>query len=297
MPKGVVRILVSRHSAFYSPVIAAVAAGFLEDAGLRPAYGGVLPKGRAATEILRAGEAEVVQAAVSSSWGAMERGEANLPVHFAQINQRDGFFLAGRRPEPGFTWKDLEGRTLLADHGGQPLYMLKYALRCQGTDWSRIHVVDAGSIEQIEATFRAGRGDYVHQQGPQPQELEKEGIAHVLACVGEAMPPVAFSSLMAMPSFLDSAEARAFTRGYRRARAWVQGAAAEEVTSREAAFFPGIDREALTAAIRRYQRLGCWLGNIDITRDLYEQALEVFLSTGAVRQRHPYEAVVVPPPE
>ena len=111
------------------------------------------------------------------------------------------------------------------------------------------------------------------------------------------MPPVAFSSLMAMPSFLASGEARAFTRAYRRARAWVQGTAAAEVMSRQAPFFPGVHREALTAAIKRYQTLGCWLGNIDITRDLYDQALEVFLSTGAVRQRHPYEAVVVPPPE
>jgi NitT/TauT family transport system substrate-binding protein len=297
MPEGVVRILVSRHSAFYSPLIAAVATGFLAEAGLEPVYGGVLPKGRGATELLRAGEADVVQAAVSSSWGAMEREETNLPVHFAQINQRDGFFIAARRTEPGFTWKDLEGRTLLADHGGQPLYMLKYALRCQGTDWSRIHVVDAGSIEQIEADFRAGRGDYVHQQGPQPQQLEKEGIAQVVASVGEAMPSVAFSSLMAMPSFLERAEARAFTRAYRRARAWVQEAPAEEVASREASFFPGVDREALASAIRSYQTLGCWLGEIEIRRELYEQALEVFLSAGAIRRRHPYEAVVVPPPE
>ena len=125
------------------------------------------------------------------------------------------------------------------------------------------------------------------------------GIALMIpfAVGGTNFNPNDFSSLMAMPSFLDSAEARAFTRAYRRARTWAQGTAAEEVTSREAPFFPGVDRDTLTAAIRRYQTLGCWLGNIDITRDLYEQALEDFLSTGAVRQRHPYEVVVVPPPE
>src|SRR5947208_60116 len=128
-----------------------------------------------------------------------------------------------------------------------------------------ISAVAAGFLadEGIEAAFRAGRGDYVHQQGPQPQQLEQEGIAHVVASVGEAMPPVAFSSLMAMPSFLDSAEARAFTRAYRRARTWAQGTTAEEVTSREAPFFPGVDRDTRTAAIRRYQPLGCWLGNSD----------------------------------
>ena len=44
-------------------------------------------------------------------------GVEPLPVHFAQINQRDGFFLVGREPEPAFAWKNLEGRTLLGRPG------------------------------------------------------------------------------------------------------------------------------------------------------------------------------------
>ena len=290
-----IRILVSRHSSFYSPVIAVVTAGFLKEEGLDPTYG-VLPAGRTARDMIRQGEVDIVQAAVSSSWGPMQQGERDVPVHFAQINQRDGFFLAGRRPDPGFHWKKLEGSSLLADHGGQPLVMLKYAAQCQDVDWSRIALIDAGSVAEIDAAFRAGRGDYVHQQGPAPQQLECEGIGTAVAAVGEAMPPVAFSSLMASRDAVQSEMARAFTRAYRRARWWVCEAPPEEVADKEHPLFPDIDPKALSASIGCYQRLGCWDGDVRITRELYEQACDVFVQGGATATRQPYEEVVVAPP-
>lgn len=290
-----IRVLVSRHSSFYSPLIAAVTAGFLADEGLEPSYD-VLPKNRTARDMIRKQEVDVVQAAVSSNWGPMENGERDLPAHFAQINQRDGFFLAGRQPDPAFHWKKLEGKSLLADHGGQPLIMLKYALHCQGVDWNKINVIDAGSIEEIDAAFRGGRGDYVHQQGPSPQQLQSESIGYAVAAVGEATPAVAFSSLMASRDFLQSEMAKAFTRAYRRARLWVTEASAAEIAGREAVLFPDIELEALSNSIARYQELGCWKGDLGITRELYEQALEVFMHSAAISMRHRYEEVVVSPP-
>jgi NitT/TauT family transport system substrate-binding protein len=276
-------------------VIAAVTAGFLADEGLEPAYA-VLPKNRTARDMIRKHEVEVVQAAVSSSWGPMEHGEQDLPVHFAQINQRDGFFLAGRERDSGFDWKKLEGRSLLADHGGQPLVMLKYALHRQGVDWNKVEVIDAGGVQEIDAAFRAGRGDYVHQQGPSPQQLEEEKMGFPVAAVGAAMPAVAFSSLMASREFLRSAMATAFTRAYRKARLWVAEAPAGEIAAREAVLFPGIDLQALSRSIASYQQLGCWSGDVSITRELYEQAMDVFMHSAAVSVRHRYEDVVVPTP-
>ncbi|MGC8792190.1 MAG: hypothetical protein ACP5U2_02225, partial [Bryobacteraceae bacterium] len=66
--------------------------------------------------------------------------------------------------------------------------------------------------------------------------------------------------------------------------------------AREACFFPGIAVEALCAAIERYQALGCWEGGLAIPRDLYEQALDVFLHAGLITRRWPYEEVVLAPP-
>ena len=295
MPAETIRILVSRHSAFYTPLIAAIAAGFLRPEGLEATYA-VLPKGHRARDMVRAGEVDVVQSAVSSNWGPLEQGESDLPVHFAQINQRDGFFLVTRAPHPHFSWKKLEGASLLADHGGQPLAMLKYAAHRQGVDWSKIHLIDAGSPDEMGAVFRAGQGDCVHQQAPAPQQLEKDRIGHLVASVGEAIPPVAFSSLTASREFLSTGRARAFLRAYRKAREWVNHTAADTIAHIESEFFPGIDLGVLASAIARYQALGCWHGDAAISREHYEMALEVFLHSGAIRRRHPYEEVVVSPP-
>src|ERR1051325_7776902 len=186
------RITVSRHAAFCSPLIATIAGGFLKKEGLDAVYG-VLGPGQRSHVMIRDGEADIIQSAVSSNWKLLDKGESPLPVHFAQINQRDGFFIAARTPS--FEWKDLEGKTLLADHGLQPLTMLRYAVNYNHVDWTRVRVMDAGTPEKMIAAFRSGEGDFVHLQGPGPQVLEHDGAGYAVASVGEAMPPVAFSSV------------------------------------------------------------------------------------------------------
>ena len=295
MADSLVKIVASRHSAFYSPLIAAVAGGFLEREGLRATYRPLRP-GERSRELLGGGEADVMQSAVGSNWAPLEAGETDLPVHFAQINTRDGFFLLARKGFESFRWSDLEGRTLLADHGHQPLLMLRYAAEHQGVNWGAVDLVDAGDPEAMVREFRGGRGDFVHLQGPAPQQLQAENVGGFAVSVGQAMPPVAFSSLCARRDWLETEPARAFTRAYRQAREWVRQTPAAEVAAREAEWFPEVSREALAGAIAEYQLLGCWEGELEIPPDLYEQALEVFLAGGAIRRRHSYESTVVAPP-
>ena len=289
------KIRVSRHSAFYSPLIAVIAGGFLEQEGLTGEYS-VLQPGQRSRHLLAAGEVDLMQSAVGSNFGPWAAGETGLPVHFAQINTRDGFFLASREPLDSFDWRMLEGRSLVADHGGQPMLMLRYAAGLRGVDWKRLQVIDAGSPDAMDAAFRRGEGDFIHQQGPAPQQLEADGVAHVVASVGEAMPEVAFSSVCAMPGFVASDRGRAFTHAYLRARAWAQQTEPAEVARAQAVFFPGTSGDALTAAVARYQKLGCWTGDIAIPPTLFEQAVEVFRAGGAVAGEPPFSEIVVEPP-
>jgi NitT/TauT family transport system substrate-binding protein len=284
------RITVSRHSAFYSPLISTIAGGFLERHGLAAEYG-VLAKGQRSSDLIREGKLDIMQSAVSSNWRPLDKGESDLPVHFAQINRRDGFFLVGREPDAAFAWKNLEGKSLLADHGLQPLVMLKYAVRVNGADWQRIHSIDAGSPEDMQRAFRQGDADYVHLQAPFSHRLEAEGAGHIVASVGESMPPVAFSSVCCSRAFLKTADCRAFVAAFRQAREWVRTAAPQEVGEKEARFFPGLPVEVLASSIRSYQNVGCWQGGIEITPALYEQSLNVFEAAGELKKRYPWEVV------
>jgi NitT/TauT family transport system substrate-binding protein len=276
------RFMASRHSAFYSPLLTCISE--LRDQGHQADYS-VLGPGQRSYALLRDGEVDIMQSAVSANWALREQGIEPLPVHFAQINQRDGFFLVGHRPEPEFQWKNLEGKTLLADHGAQPLVMLKYAAKHNGVDWKRIKVIDARTPGKMEAAFGAGAADYVHLQGP-------VAAGEIVTSVGASMPPVAFSSLCCTRAYQTTEDYRIFLKTYEHARDWIRTAAAEEAAARETSFFPGIGVEVLAAAIARYQELGCWEGGIEIPRDLYEQALTVFESAGAIAWRHRYEEVV-----
>ncbi len=285
----------SRFSAFYSPLIATEAAGFLRQVGLEPEFSvaGVAGPARAALE---AGEVHLIQSAVSASWAGLERAEPSEIVHFAQINQRDGFFIAGRRAGPNFTWEGLAGAKVLVDHGPQPLAMFKYALHTKGVSYAALDSIDAGGVGEIDAAFRAGQGDYVHQQGPAPQQLEKDGVGHVVAAVGETFGPVAFSSLASTRRWLETDMAKAFMAAYAKARAWVMETPAAAIARKQAAFFKDTDEDVLTRAIEAYQKLGNWRPPLEITPDAYEVALDVFGHGGLITKRHPYETVVVPPP-
>ena len=289
-----INIQFTRFSAFYSPLIATIAGGFLVQEGLTPRHS-IAPPGRSAIEGVVAGTVHVCQSAPSQGFGPLEKGQAPPAVHFAQINEMDGFFLTGRAAEPGFTWDRLRGKRVLVDHGGQPLAMFKYACHKRGLDYAAIHAIDVPA-GQMDGAFRKGEGDYIHQQGPAPQQLEHDRVGHVVASVGQAIGPCAFSSLAATRAWLGTDMAKRFMRAYQKARAWLLATPAADVARAEASFFPEIHPAVLTSTIGYYQKLGCWTPHVEITRQAFEVALDVFQHSGLITKRHRYEDVIAAPP-
>ena len=284
-------IIASRHSAFYSPLISTISGDFLKEEGFESSYRPATPGDQSVGAVV-GGTAHIGQAAVSASWAFLERGEAPPMVHIAQINERDGFFIAGRQPDANFTWDKLVGPGVIADVGGQPLAMFKYAVHKMGIGYGDLNTIDAGEADAVDGAFRDGKGDYVHLQGPYPQQLEGEGIGHVVASVGEAIGPVAFSSVIATPEFAASDECAGFIRAYRKSRAYVNETSAAEIAAAEESFFPDIDQSVLTKTIEFYQGLGCWNPDTAISQESYDVALDVFLHSGLITKRHAYEDVV-----
>ncbi len=288
-------IAFSRFSVFYSPLIATFAGGFLQDEGFAVSHEPV-PAGKTAISMVLAGEATVAQAAVSAGFMALEKGGTVETPHFAQINEADGFFLAGREPDEDFTWDKLAGRRVLVDHGGQPKAMFQYACHKMGLDYAAIDAVDAGGPAEMQEAFRAGEADFIHLQGPAPQQLAADGVGHVLASCGAASGLTAFSSLIARPDWLKTDEAVAFMRAYRKVRAFVAGGPEDDVAGIIAPYFPDFTPSAIRVAIIAYQALGCWTPHVEITKAAYEGALDVFRHAGLITSRHAYDKVVVPPP-
>ncbi|MGW8270315.1 MAG: ABC transporter substrate-binding protein [Burkholderiales bacterium] len=290
-----ISIQFTRFSAFYSPLIATIACGFLEEEGLMPKHS-VSPPGKSAIAGLVDGSVHVAQSAPSQAITALDQGKTPPALHFAQVNEKDGFFLVGRKPEPDFSWERLKGRGVLVDHGGQPTVMFQYACHKRGLDYGTIRAIDAGSPDKMIAAFKKGEGEYIHLQGPAPQQLEHDGHGHIVAALGDAIGPCAFSSLAATREWLATDMAKAFMRAYRKARAWLIATPAAEVAQREAPFFPDIDPKVLEATIAAYQKLGNWSPHVEITRPAYEATLDIFQHAGKIKTRPRYEDAIAPPP-
>lgn len=290
-----INIQFTLFSAFYSPLISAMSGGFLKDEGLEPEWS-VAPPGVSAIAALEDGSAHVIQTALSQGFNSLARGETPLAVHFAQVNEMDGFFITARDADPDFTWDKLEGAEVVMFKAGQPNAMFKYACHKAGIDYDKIIPVTPGGAADIDKAFRAGAGAYVQQQGPFPQQLEKDGAGHIVAQVGTQIGPCGFSSLAATRAWLGTGMAKAFTRAYAKTRVYMTQESAVEIAKAEKSYFPNIDEDVLAKCIATYQQLGCWTPHVEITHDAYDVILDVFAHYGTLKQRYAYEQVCAPPP-
>ena len=282
-------------SAFYSPLISAMSGGFLKEEGIEATYS-VSPPGVSAIKALEDGEAQVIQSAPSQAFNSLAKGETPTAVHFAQINEMDGFFVTAREPDPDFSWKKLEGAEVVMFGGGQPLAMFQYACHKAGIDFSKIKPINPGGAAAIDKAFREGQGAYVQQQGPYPQQLAADGVGHVVAQVGPQIGPCAFSSLAATREWLATDVAKAFMRAYRKTRQYMIDTPATEIAKAEKPYFPDIDEAVLADCIATYQHLGCWTPHVEITPEAFEVTLDVFEHFGTLKERYSYDQVCAAPP-
>ena len=290
-----INIQFTLFSAFYSPLIAAISGGFLKDEGLDGKWSVAKP-GTSALAALQDGTAHVVQSALSQGFTSLANGEKNNIRHFAQVNEMDGFFLTAKEPDDNFEWSKLEGARVILFGGGQPLVMFKYACHKASINFDKIDVINVGGAADMDAAFRDGKGDYVQQQGPFPQQLEADGKGHIVALVGPKVGLCGFSSLAATTDWLSTDMAGAFVHAYENARAYMNSESAAEIARAQQTYFPDTDSQVLTDCIATYQKLGNWSPHIEITNEAYEATLDIYQYAGDLQNRYAYEEVCSKPP-
>jgi len=288
-----INLMALRHSAFYSPYLMTMAGGYLTDAGLEANYIVQTPDNLVKDRLLD-GSCHVSQSAVAASFSALENNTPDNIRHFAQINSRDGFFIASRQTYNKFDWKDLIGKAVLVDHFFQPLAMLKYALHIKNINIDSLNVIDAGDVTQIDSAFRNGMGDFVHQQGPAPQQLEADGLATVVASVGDVIGPIAFSSLCATEDWLQTDMAGVFFNTYKASLKQCNQDSAENIAKQlqDYGFLTNINYNVLHNTISTYQTLGCWNHDGQIGKLDYQTLLDVFKYSGLITEEHDFEKLI-----
>ena len=287
------RVVEPFRSLFYAPQFVAIHGGHLAAEGLEIALT-TAAKGGGTVDALLNGNADLALGGLMRSFELLERGGPRL-VHFAAVNDRNGFFLLSREPRPRFAWSDLVGRTVISFGGAPtPWLCMQAVLRRHGVDPARVTFICELSTPDAVATFRAGKADFLEHGPPVADRLIADGAGHLVASMGEATGPVPFSSFMATPQMLrrERDVFVRFVRGLCRAQRWMSAATAAEIAAVIAPAFADIDAGIRVRAVERYFRQSTWVGAPVLTRAGYEALQEILLGGGFITQRHRFEDLV-----
>ena len=292
-PGRPLRVVVAFHSIFYAPLPVAIRGGHFAAEGLEvdpetPALAG------GTVDTLLRGVADVSLSGIMRSFELVDRGGARL-VHFAAVNDRNGFFLLSREPRPSFAWSDVVGRTIISFGGAPtPWLCMQTVLRRNGVDPARVTFRRDLSTPDAIAAFRAGQGDFIEHGPPVIDQLVADGTGHLVASMGEATGPVPFSSFMATPEMLTKQRdvLIRFVRGLYRAQRWMAASTAHEIAAVVAPVFGDIDPAIRVAAVERYLKQSTWARDPVLTRTGYDTLQEILLSAGFIKKPHPFDALV-----
>ena len=294
-PRHPLRLMETWRSVFYTPIYVSVAGGFLEREGLDVEFSTCPPQFPHPLSALLHGAADIVQSGIMRSIIASDWGAETVPLHFAKINSRDGFFILGRQPQETFAWESLRGsRVIPVGFSPMPWASFQYALRRHGLETSDLELLTGLSLEDAVAAFREGRAEYVHVAEPVVQQLISDGAGHLLTALGPENGHLAYSSFAATHSFLEARAdtAARFTLGFAQALQWLSSAGPTDIAGAVTEFFPDTSVEVLSASIARYKAQEQWPANPVLAQPEYENLHDILLAAGMCRERQPYEKIV-----
>ena len=290
------RLMETFRNLFYTPIYIAVSGGFFYRHGLNVMFS-TMPEGGAAMDIIRSGEVDIVQTGISRSLVELDLGHEDAPLHVAEINRRDGFFLISRDRVESWDWKMLEGSTIVpVGFTPVPWNGLRAAMLKHGVDLESLNLVTGLSAEAALARFRSGDLDYVHMPHPQAGLLVAEGSGYLATAIGPELGHICYSSFAAMPDFIESnpETVQAFVNGFDDALHWLSEAEDAAVMERVEPFFADLDSEPLLDCVNQYRTNQTWPESAAITESSFNGMRDILIDGGMVKGRHEYSRLVKP---
>jgi len=288
-----VRVVSAFRSIFYAPPFVAIHGGHFAAEGLDVSITAA-PRSPATVDALLAGEADLALSGLMRSFELADRGATRL-VHFAAVNDRNGFFLLGREPRSRFSWSDLVGRTVISFGGAPtPWLCMQAVLRRHGVDPARVTFLRDLSGPDAVAAFRARKAEFIELGPPAVDELIADGTGYLVASMGDATGPLPFSSFMTTPDTLTRSrdELVRFVRGLYRAQRWIASNGPSAIAAVLAPAFADVDPGILVRAVDRYVRQSTWATDPMLTRTGYDALQSILLAAGFIKRSHRFEDLV-----
>ena len=289
------RLLEVIRTLFYTPIYVSVAGGFLEKEGLDVDFMTCPPEFGHPLSALNRGGADIVQSGIMRSIIALDWGAETVPVHFAEINSRDGFFVLSRTKQEPFRWQSLRGAKLIpVGLSPMPWASLQFALRRHGIEPAELDLVTGLNLDDAMDAFREGKAEYIHLPQPAAEQLLDSCEGHLAMALGPENGHLAYSSFAATNKFLESQQetVQRFTVGYANALEWLAVHEAPQVGAAVASFFPQVSLDIVVKSVARLKAQDNWPVHPALGRTQYKNLHDILIAAGLAKERQPYNKVV-----
>ena len=290
------------HSLFYAPQYIAINKGYFKEEGLNVNVI-TTPGADKTMAALLSKEAQIGLMGPEATVYVYNGGEKNYAVNFAQLTQKDGSFLLGREKIDNFTYDMLKGKTLIGGRkGGMPEMTLEYVLKNQGLTVTRngedlnadVNIRTDVNFDVMAGVFTAGQSDYVTLFEPSASQVERNGIGHIVASIGESSGVVPYTCYSSLKDYLsDNSETiNKFTRAIKKGLEFVYSASMDELVEALSPSFVSSDNEEITRVMTNYLNIQAWPTSLELKEENYNRLIEIVTMAGELDKPAPFENIV-----
>lgn len=266
------------RSVFYAPFYAAVNNGYFKEQGLDID----LSIGQGADKTMQ----EVLSKNVDIGFCGPEQSiyiqnqnKEDYPVVFAQLTQKDGSFLVGRKEEKNFKWEELKGKTIIgARPGGVPEMTLEYVLKKHGLNPKKdVKIITNIQFNATAEAFKAGTGDYVALFEPTASILRQTSSGYIESSIGSEAGTLPYTCYFTTKSYLDKNKDTLvkFTKAIYKGQKWIENNSDIKVAEKIKTFFPGTDVNLLAQNVKNYKKVNAFAYSPEINKSDINRLMDI----------------------
>ena len=288
------------HSVFYAPQYLADSLGFFKDEGLNVSFVNTNGADKTMSALLSK-DAQIGLMGPEASIYVYLNGQKDYAINFAQLTQKDGSFLVGRKKIDNFDISMLSGSEILGGRqAGMPEMVLEYILKTNGLEVGRdddskeVYVRTDVQFAAMAGAFVSGEGDYVSLFEPTASNLEKAGNGYIVASLGELSGNVAYTAYSALNSYISSNEdtIQKFTNAIYKAQTWIYSHTDNEVAEAIHSYFSDTNKEDLKTAISNYRAIEAWSKTPTLSKKSLDKLMDIIELAGELNSRVEYDKIV-----
>ena len=283
------------HSVFYAPQYLAHKLGYFEEEGLDVEF--VLTSG--ANNVMSAvlsGDVDIGFSGTEATIYVYNGGEKDYVMTFAGITQKDGAYLVSREKIDNFTLNDLKGKYVIGGRkGGMPEMTFEWALRENNIDPTKDLIIDTSiDFAAMQGAFVGGTGDFVTLFEPNATSVEKAGLGHVVAYIGELGGVVPYTAYNAKKSYIEnnSDVIKGISKAINKALDYVYTNDSKKTAEIILEYFPDTSLTDMTTIVERYKSNEAWKKDITINEEEWDHIQNIVMAAGELDKKAPYDKLI-----